>query len=312
MELTAAIDTDGTGDYPSMQAAITAEAQDLTDGGGDTWTGTFEASAGTADSIVATIQGFITAAANFVTVVAKAGQEALQEARDAARYRRTAGLTISDDFVRVIGLQAFLASGATIAVISVGGSTDVRIDSCRLGVAGSAGGDRGITTNDGTLDLLVTNTIVDDAGTYGMRCFDVSSFTVHNCICVGATNGFQRQNGTMSVINSSSFNNTTDFGGTITVDFCASDDGTGTNAVAAQGSDFANEYVDPNNATPALRDFTPLNSGNVFHGGTTAATATDIAGVTWNDPATIGAAEFVAAGGVVPTSYYRTLMQGAA
>ena len=52
-----------------------------------------------------------------------------------------------------------------------------------------------------------------------------------------------------------------DIGGS-TIDYCASDDGDGTNAVSPSGSDWANEFVDYANG-----DFTLLYTGNLYDAG---------------------------------------------
>jgi len=62
--------------------------------------------------------------------------------------------------------------------------------------------------------------------------------------------------------------------------------------VSPSGSDWDNEFTDPANG-----DFTPLDSGNIYHAGIAiSGLTTDMSGETWNDPPTIGANEVVSGG----------------
>ena len=100
---------------------------------------------------------------------------------------------------------------------------------------------------------------------------------VYHCTVFGFDDGMERDDGTMTAINTASFNNSAqDFDGLSTVDNCGSDDGTGTNS---QGplSGWTSEY--PNYATG---DPEIVSTGNMYAAGTdlSATVTEDITGTT--------------------------------
>lgn len=318
-DLSTIVDPDGGGNYTSASTADNAEAQDLTDGGGDTFTIWMEASADSADTVALLVGGgWTTGATTYLRFRASAGEEALQSGVVATRARLevTDASTVDcrEDYVRFENLQLGClhvgAGGATVFGASVGAPSDIRLTNCYLYSDGGVSSYQGIIWDDADATLTVTNCIMYNVAD---RCidFNAGTMTVTNCVFRGNNfrAGIDQESGSTLTINNTAIFNTTndvDSGGTITIDFCAADDDLNTewsvsNCVQPSGADWDNEFTDPDNG-----DFTPLNGGNIFEAGTTASTATDIAGVTWNDPATIGAAEFVAAAGN-PWYYYEQM-----
>ena len=72
------VDTDGvTGDYSSLNALEAAQQQDLTDGGGDTYTATCQATTDVDDTTTVDFDGWTTDATNFITITATADQHSM-------------------------------------------------------------------------------------------------------------------------------------------------------------------------------------------------------------------------------------------
>ena len=300
----AANGTSWTDAYTSLSAA--EAALDGGSNGGDDLTIYCRASAGTADTTFVDISGMTY---DSVTIEAADGDQAVKTGLDATRYRlqtavTTTMLTLSDSNVTVKGIQIDLQPGS------------------RRGIAISGDG----CTLDGVM-VAVDNTYTTG---YGIGVIGSSTTnTVHNCIVYGRGSnemnqaGFLIDNGTANVYHSIvahtagfGFNVTADGAATITnvavfdtaddffvsgsatIDSCASDDGDGSNAVAADGGDWDNEYNDPANG-----DFTLLNTGNCYQGGASGTgVSLDIEGDSYDGSTpSIGVDEYVAAGGATLT-----------
>jgi hypothetical protein len=268
-DLSNTIDTDGvSGDYASMDAAIAGEAQDLTDGGGDTWTGICAATTGTSDSTAIEVTGWTTAVANWMKFEAGSGEEAVKTGIDTNIYRtETSLIDVLEDYVYFEKLQ-FVASSSFIMlrVNSVSASNAIYIDSCYFEGSGGAGNEQGLGSVDDDANIFVTNTVMFDIR---QRCVYLTNGTasIYNCSFRGDNfrAGIDASVGTtITVKNTAVFNTTDDFSlsGTSTVDYCASDDGDGTNAQTPSGADWDNEYNDPSNG-----DFTAITGGNIESNG---------------------------------------------
>jgi hypothetical protein len=126
---------------------------------------------------------------------------------------------------------------------------------------------RGITASGGT--NVIYNTTVWNTGGAGFINF--GTMTVKNCI---------------SALSPDDFGNF----GSITIDYCASDDGDGTNSLDAVSGDWDNELTDANNG-----DFTIVASGNCENGGTddpgSGAYSDDITGASRTSTWSVGAYE---------------------
>ena len=119
-ELKFQIEEDSNGDYTTLEAAVNANEQDLTDNGGDyilfEICGTDLAGDGwdSADTTVCTVDGYTTSAACYVKIYTTASARHDGKWGTAAKYRLATTtapcLTVADDYVYVIGLQVALTS----------------------------------------------------------------------------------------------------------------------------------------------------------------------------------------------------------
>lgn len=142
------------------------------------------------------------------------------------------------------------------------GST-ATVDSCILEAVVSGTGYIWGIVSVGT--LTVFNTIVSGCDTHassqGTRDQGLA-LNLYNCTIWGCTTGVQEL-GTTVCVNCIVANNADDFAGAVSIDYCASDDGDGTNAVAPAGGDWDNEFTDKDNS-----DFSLVRTGNCSNGGT--------------------------------------------
>ncbi len=276
--LTSDIDTGGAGDYATLGAALSGQAQDLTDGGGDTWTGTTRSSDDSADASSALANGWTTGATTWMKVIAAAGEEALKSSYSTTRYR----LELTDDeclytlesYISYVGIQCKPTfSAGTPYGLRVHSSTPagtVDMDSCRIeGSGGGSGPIIGVQLGSGDVTANIYNNILDNIGTFGVSNVGISegagTANVYNNIIRDCGRGVLNASGaTLIAKNNAVFDCTDDFVllGTNTLDFNASDDGDGTNAKAPLGADWANEY-----AGYASGNFTLTTGGNCEGGG---------------------------------------------
>jgi hypothetical protein len=126
--------------------------------------------------------------------------------------------------------------------------------------------------------------------------------------------------GSYSLQNLAIFNNNDDFGGSqiggATIDYCASDDGDGTNAIDwdSEATDWAANFTDYSNGDFSVKD----TSADIYQAGTDLSSSDgiwrDIAGNERSATPCIGAFEYVAAGGglsiPVAMMYYNNLRRG--
>lgn len=316
--------TSWTDAYTSLSAWEAAEQTDLvTDGD---WHHVYvRSSGGTADTTATRIVSWTTGPANYIVIEAVEGDEALKTGWSSSRYRLVAQadgvtgalLSIEQDYTQVIGLQFELDannSGSTVYGITnastVGGLyRGVRVNVINDGnaqaramrVGGTAAGATGKAEN-----CIVTN--AGGMGIYGSG--DNGGVLIYNCVVYGCGIGISTAYLDTIAKNCASFNNTNDFDGTFdTIDYCASDDGDGTNNVSPSGADWTNEF-----SAPASGNFTLLNTGNLYDAGVGPGTdanvpTIDIDGDSRSGATTdIGADEYVAGGSAV-TSIYHILNQ---
>ncbi len=268
-----------SGDYASLNALEGAQEQDLTDGGGDTYTAINTTTGdNAADTTATTFVGWTTGAANFISVEAASGDQAIKTGWDASRYRLSVTgdtvLIITEAYVRIDGLQIEVDPDANDerAILVNDGviGNDIRISNCRIRCLDTDGTfvSQGIVSGDDEENVKIWNCIITGflAATWGAAIIDINSNTlgIYNNILYNNEVGIFRQDGTWVAKNNAVFKNTNDFNGTITVDYCASDDNDGTNNVAESGggADWPDDFVDAANG-----DFTLKATSNLAGAG---------------------------------------------
>lgn len=208
------------------------------------------ATGGTDDTTAVTFIGSTTSETYPITVMG--GDFPSDGIWDDSAYVRTTGnasvcFNNKEDFLTVRNLQMGVTttggSGAVIVDSFLSDSNAVfTIDGCII--KATAGGTQycyGLRQGSTSVgSVLVKNTIVQDcvngSGTpfYAIQNQGGSgSVTLLNCTIYNNRTGVYRQSGgTVTATNCAVVNNNDDFSGTITVDYCLSDDGDGTNSKA--------------------------------------------------------------------------------
>ena len=245
---TAGTADDGNQAYQTLAQWEAATAQDLTDAGGDFATVHCNRTNGGGVNPNCAINGFTTSEACYIAIY---GDDFPTDGIfDNTKFYSDGGnakacVSVYDDFVKFINLQFQPTAndvgstyGITVSLQSAG--SVITIDSCIIkGVCSGEGSSYGVFVNDADSTVNVYNTIVygfissdypADAGFLAIRG-NAGITNVYNCTVYGNNYGIFRVGGTLTVKNCAAFNNTNDFNGTITIDYCASDDGDGTNHV---------------------------------------------------------------------------------
>ena len=293
--------------YTALTTWESTEQQDLTDGGGDTMTCTCLASSGTADTAKITVSGWTTGVANYILIEAASTDRASASGWDATKYRLQVTddhcLVVNEDYFRVGSLQigGLYSSVAAKYAINIGsvGTSDIRIYNCYLDADGTQ---RGIIITDVDAIVKIWNTIMYDMDDRGVTVSNSTSVVVYNCIASLITgDAIRLVNGSLTVKNTASFNNTDDFHDDIAsmvIDYNASDDNDGTNNVAESGGGVAwpDDFIDAANG-----DFTLKSGSGLVGGGTddpgSGLYSDDINGDTRTSPWDVGADEFISAAG---------------
>jgi len=222
-------------------------------------------------------------------------------------------LTLQEAYVTCSHLQLSMTITSNGIGINVdgtlgGGTTGIYITSCIVNATCSGSGiGYGIRDADG--DVVVSNCTItgwksgSDTGFMGVRqdCSVPHQMWIYNCTISDCYYGaLETNNGVLRAYNCAVFNNDDDFNGLTVVSYCASDDGDATDGTAVDISPGGTESTDWAAAftSYATGDFSVKDTDSVlYHAGDTATPSTDIIGTSWNDPASIGAFEFVASGG---------------
>ncbi len=292
--------------YASLNAWEAAEQTDLVSDGNWMHVYCSTGSGTAADTTAVTVYGWTTDATHYILIEAADGDQAVKSGVSATRYRldvsSDTALKIYEHYVRVDGLQIRTTAATRHAVLLetiFTSSNDVRFSNSRI---------YGATYNcfrvgGSALNMTIWNCIVESGGLDGIRN-DTSggNVDVYNSVFYACGDALQYDSGTTGTIkNVASFGNADDFdinaGATVTIDYCASDDGDGTNSVAALDGDWDKEYVDP-----ASGDFTPVAGGNTNDGGVndpgSGLYSAGMDGVSYvTDSWSIGVVQYVAAGG---------------
>lgn len=185
------------------------------------------------------------------------------------------------------------------AVACTSTSRTLKVGNCFVKMSGaSTSQEIAVQMNASGGTLVAWNTIAQGVGTISTnsaaRAFSLGSgsMSCYNCVAHNFQNGFYGTN--MVIKNSAVFDTADDFFGTQTIDYCASDDGNGTNAQTSVT--WANEFEDHANGdfrlkagTTKLKDTGVSDPGSGLY-------STDIAGTTRTGLWDIGAFEWVPTG----------------
>lgn len=176
-----------------------------------------------------------------------------------------------EDYVRLINIQCKVTCAGTNACNGLVGdntSGEIRVDSCISKCVPSGSGQAIGFFGLGDAIVNFYNCISisfisgGDTSWWGFRGHTGTNNFL-NCTAWGNYIGFYRSGGTMTCKNCVSGNNTDDFSGTITIDFCCSDDGDGTNSQGPLDGDWTKEFFDTGND-----DFALVSGGNCINNGT--------------------------------------------
>ncbi|KKN33967.1 hypothetical protein LCGC14_0798490 [marine sediment metagenome] len=269
----AANGTSWTDAYTSLQTAQDTEKKDIT-ASNEQYTFQCRSSGGTADTTsVVMDSGWTVGADNYIEII---GTDFPSDGiYDNTVYRIETSIShalhIKRNYVRVKKIQAEATNASGSAKHGIrfsnmlAGGSDNRIDSCIVSMiyngttnatayiqSGNAGG---VCTfyNCTALSSSVARGI-------GFQCDLAVTMNVYNSDVYGFATGYSRNDaGTMTVKNCIAGNCGNDFNGTITIDYCCSDDGDGTNSNGPSGGNWANELTNA-----AGGDFTPVLGGNIL------------------------------------------------
>lgn len=271
--------------YTSLNLANTSEDKNLV-----TATETTDiicrSSSATADTTAFSIgSAWVMNATYYLRILATSGHEALKTGWSATRYRlsvsNSACMTFNSSSANVcyiLGLQIALAANngndQCGIYVDTSGTISLYVGNCRLqdqtSESGSYNWNDGIQTYAGGTGSVVTtyNSIYEDwadaASCNGLSNWGATiTLSAYNCVVYNCATGIKQNGGTVVAKNCAVFGNDDDFSGTITIDYCASDDGDGTNPVSPSGSDWGNEFTNA-----ASGDFTLVTGGNCEDGGT--------------------------------------------
>lgn len=240
-------------------------------------------------------------------------------------YAKTSGVHFSTDYYRIEATNASLIT-SEIARLNVSkvqfkmgntstyyygidiqpGSTvayNTTIDRCIVdGNGGRGWGGFGAGSGAAGSTMTIKNSVVYGFTTSasqnrGIDCIDADiTQNIYNCIVyniVGGYGGIYASGGTITAKNCAVYTTDNDFNGTITIDYCASDDGDGDHAV--QPANWDNVFVNDGNGDFHLKstDTDLLNKGTDLYG---SGVTTDIDGDTLTVRNDIGIDEYASVG----------------
>ena len=262
--------------YLSLSAWNTAEDTDL-DTANNYMTVYCRSSSGTNDTTNFAMSGWITSATDYIEIIGAdfPADGIWDDTKYILENATSSGsaITMQEDYVRFVNMQ-FLnkaPDGSNTIYISSVGTTDIRFDSCIFKADFSAVAatlSSGLRVNDATATVKVYNCVFygfiegADADFWAVWADNQSSLTLYNCTIYGNYAGIDQDVGTCAAYNCAVGNNTDDFVDTITIDYCCSDGGEGTNAQTPSGGAWANEFTAPGS------DFSLLVGGNCVGNGT--------------------------------------------
>lgn len=212
------------------------------------------------DTTAVTFNGWTTAAGNYIEVYTPTA-ERHDGKWNTSKYRLevtdATALYNAEDYFRADGLQiASLAPTANgkhaVQFAGQGASNDIRVSSSVIKCGSqSTYWQQGISLADTDIIAKIWNCAIYDVYTGASnqgRGIEANCATadIYNCTIYEANRGINKTAGTITVKNCAVFNCTDDFAGSPdTIDYCASDDGDGTNAQTLDAtSNYANEFED--------------------------------------------------------------------
>ena len=308
-----------SGNYASLNALEAAQEQDLTDGGGDTYTAICTTTGdNAADTTLTQFAEWNTSAANYIDITAAAGDVAVKEELDATRYRLivndpvTASIQITEANVRVTNLQVSMSYSSdagqhAIEISSIpAGASDFKISGCRIGAdTNVASNSDGIYIADADADVSIWNCIIENGDRRGIYIAAGGTINIYNTVIYGWGGGIYG-GGTSSVTvrNCAVFKTGDDFAdatsGTWDIDYCALDDADAQNNPVAGNEADADWTTDFNGAATgdfAILTGSPLKDGGVNDPGS-GLFSVDIDGDTYViDSWPVGVDQFMAIGG---------------
>lgn len=263
---------------------------------------------GSPDTTAVSCNGLTTDATHYVHIYTDSSNRA-GATWDTTKYilsvSNASALSILDDYVRIDGMQITTPAidGTDDAVLQVAGITatnnDIRISNCTLKGANDPDTRQYVfSCSDADTILTMWNCYAYDASPAVANAagfyLNPATANLYNCLAYNCQKGLTRAAGTVNVYDSVSFYNADDFSGTFNViDYCASDDGDGTNAVAESGGGAA--WPSDFNAA-ASGNFTLVSTSNLIGAGGRAGSgtfSTDIAGTTRGAAWDLGPFEYV-------------------
>jgi len=251
--------------YASLNAWEAAEETDL-DTANNTHRVLCRSLSGSNDQLICTIAGWTTSVTDYITI--EGYDFPTNGIWDDAKYiienndDQSSAIYIQEDYVNVRKLQVLVTCGPDnnrygILINVIAESNYYEIDSCIIkGVCSGTGNAYGIYTADADTIANIYNTVAygflsgADTGFFAMF-IGGTTVNIYNCTVSGNYTGIYRSTGTVTAINCAVFDNVDDFGGTITVDYCATDEhaGGGTNGVDISGTWNTTCFTNPE-ATP--------------------------------------------------------------
>lgn len=181
---------------------------------------------------------------------------------------------------------------------SLAGAT-LEVDSCIFIFAGNSTGIvRGISSADGDITCTIKNTLVTgfNIGSNSLAIYSqLSNTNIYNSIITNNYVGISRvTSGTVTVTNCAVFNNTDDISGTVTITYCAGDDADFDSGTGNIGWDNSSTSWNANFIDYTTGNFTPILDSQIYHTGTNLSLTTALNGISWDNPPSIGAFEYVA------------------
>lgn len=249
--------------YTGLGAALDAEEKNISVDSGSDEQYTFQcrSSGGSDDTSVTFSKSWTSRVANYVEVIGMdfPGNGIYDDSKYVIKATDATVLNLSENFVRFVNIQFELtvvadASANMIFIGTQSASNLIRFDSCIFkGICAGTGAGRGVRADNINIDLRIFNTTIygfvsgADADFIGLYIDAVSTSGIYNNTIYGCGIGIKRDAGSVTAKNNIVGNNNDDFSGTISIDYCLSDDGDGTNEQGPKSGTWSAELTDANN-----------------------------------------------------------------